>query len=489
MVPTPSDVPSPDAPSSANHYDVVVVGTGSGNTIINRRFADQRVAIVEDWVYGGTCLNRGCIPTKMYVVTADRAYDAAHGTRFDLRTSFEGDDWPAIRDRIFTRIDRISAEGHAYREHQPNVDAITGTARFTGPRELRVDLNAGGSVDLTADQIVIATGSRPVVPDDIEGLDDVEFHTSDTVLRLAERPARIGVVGGGFIGCELAHVFASLGSEVTQITSGATLLSRHDGDIARVLTDELSRRWDLRLGTMLNRVAQSHPGTPITMHLDDGTTAEVDVLLLAVGRRPNGDRLGLDAAGVKTHDDGRVVVDEYQRTTAEGVWALGDASSAEPLKHVANQDARIVQHNLLNPDDLWVSDHRFVPSAVFTHPQVASVGITEAQAREQGLDVAVVRHLYGDVAYGWALIEDHPPAQDHQVKLLADRATGRLVGAHLIGPQASTLIQPLIQAMSFDQPVRGLARGQYWIHPALTEVVENALLALERELAQNPNAR
>jgi mycothione reductase len=146
---------------------------------------------------------------------------------------------------------------------------------------------------------------------------------------------------------------------------------------------------------------------------------------------------------------------------------------------VANQDARVVQHNLLHPDDLVVSDHRFVPDAVFARPQVATVGMTEEEARAAGLDLAVGRHTYGDTAHGWALREDDT---GHFCKLLADRATGLLVGAHLVGPQASVLVQPLIQAMSFAQPVAGLARGQYWIHPALTEVVENALLALADDL-------
>ncbi len=172
-----------------------------------------------------------------------------------------------------------------------------------------------------------------------------------------------------------------------------------------------------------------------------------------------------------------MIVDEHQRTNVPGIWALGDICNSAALKHVANHEARVVQHNLLHPDSLVRSDHRFVPSAVFTHPQVASVGLTEAEAHEAGLEVALAHQDYGDTAYGWAM-EDVA----HFCKLIGDRATGKLVGAHVIGPAASMLIQPLIQAMSFDQPVAGLARGQYWIHPALTEVVENALLKLEEQL-------
>ncbi len=462
------------------HYDLVVVGTGSGNTVVDDRFADRRVAIVESRAYGGTCLNRGCIPSKILVATADHALEAADGDRFDLTTSYAGADWPAIRDRVFGRTDQLADAGLRYRQGQDHVDALTGTARFTGPRAMLVDLAAGGSVELTADQVVLATGSRPVVPD-VPGLADVEHHTSDTIMRLDALPARLGIVGGGYIGAELAHVFSSLGSRVVQVDGTDTLLGNQDHEIAEAFTVQAARRWDVRLGADVAKVSRATDGA-IAMHLDDGGTAEVDVLLLAVGRRPNGDRLALDLAGVETDDEGRIVVDAHQRTTAEGVWALGDASSPEPLKHVANQDARVVQHNLLHPDDLVVSDHRFVPQAVFTHPQVASVGLTEQQARDRGLDLAVARHSYGAIAHGWALREDDPPGDGDLVKLLADRATGLLVGAHLIGPQAAALIQPLVQAMSFGQPVRGLARGQYWIHPALTEVVENALVTLEAEL-------
>ena len=189
---------------------------------------------------------------------------------------------------------------------------------------------------------------------------------------------------------------------------------------------------------------------------------------------PNTDRLDVAAAGLELTDDGRLVVDAHQRTTVDGVWALGDISSPYQLKHVANHETRVVAHNLAHPDDLQSSDHRFVPSAVFTHPQIASVGLTERQARERGIEYVTSTQDYGGTAYGWAM-EDTTSFG----KLIADPASGQLLGAHFIGAQASILIQPLIQAMSFGVSARGLARGQYWIHPALSEVVENALLHLK----------
>jgi mycothione reductase len=228
-----------------------------------------------------------------------------------------------------------------------------------------------------------------------------------------------------------------------------------------------------------------HVGGEVTLVFADGTRATGDALLVATGRQPNGDRLNLGSVGIELDDAGRVVCDQFGRTAARGVWALGDVSSQYQLKHVANHEGRVVQANLLLGWDnaqLDAFDHRFVPSAVFTHPQIASVGLTEAQAREQGLDIAVKVQNYGDVAYGWAM-EDRTGF----CKLIAERGSGLLLGAHFIGPQASTLIQPVVQAMSFGLDVRRMARGQYWIHPALTEVLENALLGLDVDEVERPS--
>ncbi len=459
------------------HYDLVVIGTGSGNTVVDDRFASWRVAIIERSLYGGTCLNRGCIPSKMFVVPADVARAAAEGPRLDVRTSYDGVAWAELRDRIFGRTHASAREGRESRERHANVDALMGTATFTGPRTLRVALEDGGEVEVTADRVVLAAGGRPVVPD-LPGLADVEHHTTDTVMHLEKLPGTIGILGGGYVGCELAHVFASLGSTVVQIETEDTLLTNQDADVARLFTEHASQQWDVRTGTSVERF--SRDGDAITMHLDRGDPVTVDTLLVSVGRRPNSDGLGLESAGVEVDDEGRVVVDAHQRTTAEGVWALGDLSTDHPLKHVANHEARVVQHNLLHPDDLVETDHRHVPAAVFTSPQVASVGLTEAEARERGIDVAVATREYADIAYGWALRADD---EGWFCKLVADRSTGLLVGAHLIGPQAATLVQLLVSAMSLGLPVAGLARSQYWIHPAPTEVVEQALLALEDELS------
>ncbi|MBC8093109.1 MAG: mycothione reductase [Pseudonocardia sp.] len=450
------------------HHDLVVIGTGSGNSIIDDRFADLDVALIEHGVFGGTCLNVGCIPTKMYVYPADIAQHIRHAARYGIDASLDKVRWTDIRDRVFGRIDPISAGGREYRvDRSPNVTVYEGHARFTGPKELGVD----GGEPFTADRIVIAAGGRPAIPAVITE-SGVPYETSDTVMRIDSLPEHLIVVGAGYIGAEFAHVFSAFGCRVTIVGRGETLVRSQDETVAERFTAAVRDRWDVRLGHTIVRAEHSADGVEI--ELDDGATVRGDLLLVATGRTPNGDRLDLEKAGIPVHDDGRIVVDEYQRTPVDGVWALGDVSSKYQLKHVANHESKVVAHNLLHPDALRRSDHRFVPWAVFTDPQIAAVGATEADCREQGLDYVVKVQAYGDVAYGWAM-EDTTGF----CKILAERGTGRLLGAHVMGPQASIVIQPLIQAMSFGLGAREMATGQYWIHPALPEVVENALLGLD----------
>ena len=455
------------------HHDLVVIGTGSGNSIIDDRFDHLDVALVEHGVFGGTCLNVGCIPTKMYVYPAAVARQVQRAGTYGLDATLDKVRWTEIRDRVFGRIDPISAGGREYRvgPRTPNITVYEGHAAFTGPKAFTIAMGDGGTEAISADRVVLAAGARPSVPDVIAA-SGVPFHTSDTIMRIDEVPEHLIVVGAGYIGAEFAHVFSSFGSRVTIIGRGDRLLRSQDEDVAERFTAAVRDRWDVRLGHAVAAVAGG-PGA-VEVELTDGSVIGGDVLLVATGRVPNGDRLNLPAAGVAVHGDGRVVVDAHGRTTADGVWALGDVCSPFQLKHVANAEGRVVAHNLANPGDLRSFDHHAVPWGVFTDPQIAGVGLTEAQCREQRLDYVTKVQAYGDVAYGWAM-EDTVDL----CKVIAERGTGRILGAHVMGPQATTVIQPLIQAMAFGQDARAVATGQYWIHPALPEVVENALLGLD----------
>ena len=448
------------------HFDLVIVGTGSGNSLVTPELADWRIAIVEQGVFGGTCVNVGCIPTKMFVYPADLAASAGEWARLNLHGPAPRADWRALRDRIFGRIDAIAAGGREYRATgSPNVSLFEAHAEFTGPKTLR--LSTGET--LTADHIVLATGTRATVPD-VVTRGAVPFHTSDTIMRIDDLPDRLVILGGGFVAAEFAHVFSAFGVHIT-VLARSGLLRHLDHEVTARFTELVRDRWHLRSG--VHPTAVRGGDGDMTLDLDDGTSVSGDLLLVATGRVPNGDRLGLAAGGVGAHEDGRIIVDKHQRTSVPGVWALGDASSDHLLKHVANHEARVVAHNLAHPDALMASDHRYVPAAVFTHPQLASVGLTEEEAVASGQPHVTATAAYGGTAYGWAMADTTSVC-----KLVADPAAGALLGAHLMGEQAATLIQPLIQAMSFGLGVREMARGQYWIHPALTEVVENALLAL-----------
>jgi mycothione reductase len=454
------------------HVDIAVIGSGSGNSLATPELVDQRIAVIEESpVFGGTCLNVGCIPTKMFVYPAGIAEAARDGGRLGVDASVDKVRWADIRDRIFGRIDPISAGGREYRAHgTPNTSLVEAHAAFRDAHTLALT-SGGQTTELTADRIVIAAGSRPVIPH-IVAASGVPFHTSDTVMRIDDLPERVAIIGGGFIAAEFAHVFTAFGSRVTVIARGAPLLRHIDREIAERFTAEVADRWDLRLSTVVTGL--SGGGGAIRLDLSDDSHVDADLLLVAAGRVPNSDRLDLATAGVDVRPDGRIAVDAQQRTSVPHIWALGDVSSPFQLKHVANHEARVVAHNLAHPQDPIETDHRFVPSAVFTHPQLAGVGMTEEQAKESGRRYVTAVQGYGSTAYGWAM-EDTTSV----CKLIADPSTGQLLGAHLMGDEASVLIQPLIQAMSFGLGVREMARGQYWIHPALTEVVENALLALD----------
>jgi mycothione reductase len=447
------------------HFSLAVIGSGSGNVAVPKDRRAGPVALIESGAFGGTCINRGCIPSKILVYTADVAACVRAAPGFGIGAAVTEVDWPAIRDRTFARVDQTSARGRRGRAESDRVTLFEGRARFAGPHELVID----GDTRITADRIVLATGARPVVPPAIAE-SGVGFHTSDTIMRIDELPARLVIAGGGYVAAEFAHVFSALGVDVRLVSQGPRLLEAFDPAISDRFTELARQRWDVRLSATITGVRRDGDGLAVL--LKDGTAVTGDLLLVATGRRPDTDDLDLDRAGVKLRDDGRIEVDAYGRTTAEGIWSLGDASSPFELKHVANAEARTLAHNLAHPDDLRPYPHDWVPSAVFTEPQIASVG-----ARRQDLEgkrpyVEAVQ-AYGDTAYGWA-------RQDTEgfCKLYADPATGKLLGAHIFGYQASLLIQPLVQAASFGQRVADLARGQYWIHPALTEVVENALLKL-----------
>lgn len=451
-------------------FDLVIVGSGSGNMIAGPEMDHWRVAVVEKGVFGGTCLNVGCIPSKMLVYAADVAEQIVGSGKYGIEATLDRVDWPAIRDRVFERIDPIVSNGESYRDGLENMSVVRGEGRFLSSREMAV-----GDLRLRSPRWLLGAGARPIIPD-VPGMADAGFHTSDTIMRIPEVPQRLVILGGGFIATELGHVFGSLGSEVVFVSRGDRLLSGEDMEVSAAVTSHYADRF--QVVTRAHAASVSGREGDLRLQLDnrgDGPgSVSGDMLLVAVGRIANGDTLDLPAAGVHTDPTGhRVLTDEYMRTSTDGILAFGDLTNTMQLKHLANLEARIAAHNLLSPEDLQSIDRSWIPHAVFGSPQVAAVGATEQELIGRGREyVKGVQH-YSSTAYGWAMEDTESFA-----KVLADPSTGRLLGAHIVGPQASTLLQPLQQAMVFGQTIDELATGIVYVHPALTEVIEQALLEL-----------
>ncbi|MFK7919388.1 MAG: mycothione reductase [Ilumatobacter sp.] len=454
--------------TNTENFDLIIIGSGSGNSIPSY-LDDWNIAIVERGVYGGTCLNVGCIPSKMFVLPADAALAARNGAKLNIDTQFNGADFGAIRDRVFGRIDSISEGGRDYRATgTENVTLFEGTARFDGDKRFVVDMNNDGPQRfIAAPKVLLAAGARPVVPP-IPGLVETGFHTSDTIMRLPELPKRLGIIGGGFIAVEMGHVFSGLGSDVTLINRSMGLLRGFDQDITERFGEVFSKRVDLKFGHVPTKVERTDDGIVIT---NGGERIVVDELLVATGREPNSDLLDVEAGGIECTPRRTVQVDDTMATNVEGVWAIGDIANSYQLKHLANAEASVAFWNLSHPDDQQRQSYKAIPGAVFSNPQVASVGLTEQDARAQGLPISVGKRDYAGTAYGWAIVDETSFA-----KVIVNTETGLFVGAHILGPQAATLIQPIIQAMELDTPAATVARSVFYIHPALTEVVENAIL-------------
>ena len=471
-------------------HDLVIVGSGSGNSIADEAFSQSSVAIVDGGTFGGTCLNVGCIPTKMFVYPGrrdlpdPRRRQCPRAPRQPADGRLAGHPGPDLHPG---RLDLGRRQGVAPGPVQPTPRCTTSRPSWCRAKTLRL---ADGT-EITADSLVLAAGSRPVLPE-IAGLNEADVndpmipvHTSDTIMRL--RPAaRSGWWSSARATSRRSSRTSSPPTASRSPRSpGPVLLLRHfDHDIATGFTERAGTYWRVLTETQ-------HGDGPRELHECRGGRVRPRTASRARWprtrcssppvARPNSDTLGLARAGYDLEPDGRLSVDTYQRALSggrpvAGVFGLGDLSSPFQLKHVANHEAKVVRHNLLDPSQLWESDHRFVPAVVFSHPQVAAVGLTEEQARETGRPVVTATHPYAAVAFGWAMAQDEETGGF--AKVIADAETGDLLGAHILGAQASLLIQPIVTAMSFGIPARTMARGQYWPHPALSEVVENALLSL-----------
>jgi len=449
-------------------FDVIVIGSGSGLEVSSEA-ADRglSVAVAEHGPFGGTCLNRGCIPSKMLIHSADVMQTIRRAELFGITTQVSAVDWDFIVKRAVSTVDADAEAIEQGNRQHPNITVFKDTGRFVGHKVLQA-----GDERISAETIVIAAGTRPRIPD-IDGLVDVPFITSDEALRLPKQPRRLAVVGGGYIAAELAHFYGALGTEVNIVHRGPRLLRLEDDDVSARFTEVYQRRFTMLLESVIRRAYRR--GEEIVLELashGQDQTLTIDAFLVATGRVPNTDLLDVAQTGVTTDDLGFVKTDEYLQTEVPGIWALGDIVGRYLLKHSANLEAAYAAHNIFNPENKVAVDYHAMPHAVFASPQVASVGLTEQQAREQGLPYAAGTYGYYDTAYG-SSIED----RDGFVKALAHRETREILGCHIIGSEASILIQEVANAMRMRLTTDSITQSIY-VHPALPEVVQRAFGSL-----------
>ncbi len=445
---------------------MIVIGTGSGLDVANAAAAEMQVAIVEKGALGGTCLNRGCIPSKILIHSADVAMAIHTAARFGLEVS----DMKVDFERIVAHAnDTVDADSrgieHALSHQVENPVLIKGEGRFIGPKTLRI-----GQQEIRANMILIAAGGRPRVPD-IPGLAGSGFITSDEALRLRRLPKRLIILGGGYIAAELGHFFGALGSQVTVICRRPTLLAREDRAVAERFTEVFGRFHTVLTRTTVTEVRRNGELIEVTtenVETGEQTTLSADELLVATGRTPNTDLLDLEATGVHTNEQGYVVVNEYMETNVKGIYALGDIVGRYLYKHNANQEAQYVYWNMVVGKRVPM-DYTVMPHAVFSYPQVAGVGLTEEECQARGLKYAVGICEFSTTGMGLALQDE-----DSFAKLIVQRSDGKILGGHVVGPEASILIHEVIVAMKSGKGTISNILNAVHVHPALSEVISRA---------------
>ena len=450
-------------------YDVIVVGAGTGLSIaFKAQAANLKVALIDRAQPGGTCVNTGCVPSKILIHHADVIADIEEARKLGIAAEVTGIDFPAMMARMKATI----AESRSWMLNEiqtaDGLDYYNEMAHFVGDYTLEV-----GGETMKGRKIFIATGSRPLIPP-IKGLDGIDYLTNENLLDLSDRPESLVIIGGGYIGVEYAHFFAAMGSRVTVVQREPRLLPNEEPEISAYLKKELSKRLEILTDWETVAVGKGGPGYAVT--LKDLTRGGVKTLtaasiLVAAGRVSNADLLKARETGVETDPRGYIRVDDTLLTTKANIWALGDAIGRQMFTHAGEMEQRVAWLNAGN-DNKTAIDFNTIPHAVFTRPQIASIGLTEEAARKSH-DILIGRANYTDVVMGDAMLEKEAFA-----KAVVDKKTQKILGFHIIGPDAAVLIQEVANAMAGGGDVQSIT-GNIHIFPALSEIVPEALKNLE----------
>ncbi len=446
-------------------YDIIVIGSGAGAIIADEALANNlKVALVDKGPLGGTCLNVGCIPSKILIVPADRVVEIQEAEKLGVQAEIKSIDFKSIMKRMSEIVQKNQDHIRMGLEYAQKMDFYEDTCIFVDSHVLKV-----GNEKIKAKKIYIASGARPSIPP-IKGLEEIHYLTNESVLSLSEKPESLIIVGGGYIAVEYAHFFSAMGTHVTVLQRGKRLVKEEEPEISTLLEKELKKRMSIVTHTeVLEAHSKNGRITVLSKNLSTGKTLEISAenIMVATGRLSNADLLQVKKAGIKTDTGGFIQVNEFFETSTENIWALGDAIGKKMFRHSANREAEIVWHNSMFGEKEKL-DFNTIPHAVFSYPPIASVGMGEAQAKEL-YDILVGRALYNQVAKGEAM-----RAGESFAKIILEKESGKILGFHIIGPYAPILIQEVINAITSEKTVMPLVRGIH-IHPALPEIIHATL--------------
>jgi mycothione reductase len=447
-------------------FDVIVVGSGSGMLVASAAVEQgYRVALVEHGRMGGTCINVGCVPSKMLIYPADAIVALNAAVKIGVKAQLNAVDFQNIMTRMHTLVTHDTSHQAAAVQATPEMTWFKERCEFISDYTLQV-----GTQTITAKAIFIASGARTVIPP-IKGILNINYITSDTALELTDQPKSIIIIGGGYVGMEYSHFFSSIGTKTIVVQRGSRLLPEEEPEISDLLRRELASRIDIFTDfEALEVKEQDSVKTLVAKSRVDGTVKEfsADALMIATGRISNADILKPEKTGVKLDARGFIVVNEQLETSKKGIYAFGDVIGKMMFKHAANYEAGIVWHNSTH-DHKVKMDFSATPHAVFTNPQIASVGLKQEEAKAQKHKFLVGYAFYRDTAMGAAM--GNP---EGFVKVIVEQQTGKILGAHIIGPEAAILIQEVTNAMVSGNGDYGPIARSMHIHPALSEVVQNA---------------
>lgn len=457
------------------HYDAVVIGAGQAGVPLSMALANagRNTALIEREHVGGTCVNEGCTPTKTMVASAKTAYTLRRSAQYGVHDGQAAVNMPEVRRRKQSIVDSFRDGSQKRIEDTENLNLITGDASFTGPKQIEVR-TSGETLELSADTVFINAGAHPANPP-IEGLDSVPALNSTSIMELDELPSHLLVLGGSYVGLEFAQMFRRFGSEVTVVQRSGQLMGREDPDIAEAVAEILREDGiEVLLNTQTRRAGMVGGNIRLTVGTPEGERElEGSHLLVAAGRPPNTDTLGLDVAGIETDRRGLIRTDERLQTSVPGVYALGDVKGGPAFTHISYNDFRVIKANLLDGSEAAITG-RMVPYTMFIDPQLGRVGLSEQEARDGGYEFRVAKIPMSYVARAIEMGETRG-----FMKAIVDAESDRILGCAVLGIEGGEIMAMIQIAMMGDLSYTALRDGIF-AHPTLAESLNTLFSNVEQ---------